>query len=122
MYVQPELAAFANQKYIQFKQRYPMFESERLLRIVCDNIQQSLDLVAEMARYRQGDHYNSLSRILDDKITTAIDEQELEISRQKIAQIRNAAPRNTNEFELSKLVANNTMKQAPRSVKAFFGK
>ncbi len=119
MYVQPELAAFANQKYTQFKQRYPMFETERLLRIVCDNIQQSLDLVEEMASSADRVRCNQLAEILDDRITTNIDQEELAISRQRIAQIRNSS-RQTDSHQLSQLVNNNTMKQGPRT--RFFGK
>lgn len=122
MYVQPELAAFANQKYIQFKQKYPMFESERLLTIVCDNIQQSMELIREMSRVNDGGHYNQLVQILDNRITDTIDQEELEISRKRVAQIRNQSRGNTSEHDLARLVNNNAMKQAPRSVKSFFGK
>lgn len=117
------------EKFRLFTERFPEFPPRRLQQIITMKIDQSHELVVEMANTDDQNRKTEINLILDniiaEVITTEAHEAELEISKQRIARIT----AETRKFEkvisddelrqLGRLANNSVIKSQPRTVRSF---
>lgn len=117
------------EKFRLFQQKYPEFSPRRLQQIITLKIDQSHELVVEMANTDDASRHAELNLQLDniiaEVITTEAHEAELEISKQRIARVT----AETRKFEkvisedelrqLGRLANNSVIKAQPRTVRSF---
>lgn len=117
------------EKFRLFTERYPEFPARRLQQIITMKIDQSHEIVVEIAntddQNRQAELNLLLENIIAEIVTTEAHEAELEISKQRIARIT----AETRKFEkvisddelrqLGRLANNSVIKAQPRTVRSF---
>ena len=122
---QPNLSAVKLAKFRLFCQRCPEFNTRRLQQIITAKVDESRNLVMEMANTVDAERFAQLDLRLDSLIAGVIaqeiHDEELEISKQRIAQTR-ASDKQISSVELQqlgKLTKSTATRQQPRTVRSF---